>query len=93
MWPNPPETADLVSFSEEIFNGKLYFYAESHENSTYTLVTFTIYRMWIPKCKVIKISSLTFCRLDEDNLLNKLISTTQTELASCPLKTLENPWL
>ena len=23
MWPNPQETADLVTFTEEIFNGKL----------------------------------------------------------------------
>ena len=25
MWPNPPETEDLVTFIEEIFNGKLHF--------------------------------------------------------------------
>ena len=25
MWPNPQETADLVTYTEEIFNGKLYF--------------------------------------------------------------------
>ena len=25
MWPNPQETADLVTFTEEIFNGKLNF--------------------------------------------------------------------
>ena len=25
MWPNPQETADLVTFTEEIFNGKLHF--------------------------------------------------------------------
>ena len=24
MWPNPQETADLVTFTEEIFNGKLH---------------------------------------------------------------------
>ena len=23
MWPNPQETADLVTFTEKIFNGKL----------------------------------------------------------------------
>ena len=27
MWPNPQETADLVTFTEEIFNGKLHFFA------------------------------------------------------------------
>ena len=25
MWPNPQETADLVTYTEEIFNGKLLF--------------------------------------------------------------------
>ena len=25
MWSNPQETADLVIFTEEIFNGKLHF--------------------------------------------------------------------
>ena len=25
MWPNPKETADLVTFTEEIFNRKLHF--------------------------------------------------------------------
>ena len=25
MWPNPRETADLVAFTEEILNGKLFF--------------------------------------------------------------------
>ena len=25
MWPNPQETVDLVTFTEEILNGKLYF--------------------------------------------------------------------
>ena len=25
MWPNPQETEDLVTFTEEILNGKLHF--------------------------------------------------------------------
>ena len=25
MWPNPHETVDLVTFTEEIFNEKLHF--------------------------------------------------------------------
>ena len=27
MWPNPQETANSVTFTEEIFNGKLHFFA------------------------------------------------------------------
>ena len=30
MWPNPLETADLVTFTEEILNGKLYFLSSFH---------------------------------------------------------------
>ena len=28
MWPNPLETADLVTFTEEILNGKLHFFVQ-----------------------------------------------------------------
>ena len=28
MWPNPQETADLVTCTEEIFNGKLHFFVQ-----------------------------------------------------------------
>ena len=31
MWPNPQETSDLVTFTEKILNGKLYFLC-SEEN-------------------------------------------------------------
>ena len=29
MWPNPQETADLATFTEEILNGKLFFFLQS----------------------------------------------------------------
>ena len=29
MWPNPHKTADLVTFTEETLNGKLFFCAVS----------------------------------------------------------------
>ena len=28
MWPNPQETADLVKFTEEIFNMKFHFFVQ-----------------------------------------------------------------
>ena len=31
MWPNPHETADLVTVTGEIFNGKLHFCAVSDQ--------------------------------------------------------------
>ena len=31
MWPNPQETAELVSFTDEILNGKLHFLCSDFE--------------------------------------------------------------
>ena len=31
MWPNPQGTADLVTFTEEIVNGKLHFLCSAME--------------------------------------------------------------
>ena len=39
MWPNLQETADLVTFTEEILNGKLHFLCSASNN-------FKIWRMW-----------------------------------------------
>ena len=33
MWPNPQETADSVTFTEEILNGKLHFCAVTMKES------------------------------------------------------------
>ena len=60
MWPNPQETADLVTFTEEFLNGKLFFLCSdcvitfsmlceqyrklSRENSTYTRPVLHWYR-------------------------------------------------
>ena len=32
MWPNPQETGDLVTFTEEIRNGKLHFLCRVSHN-------------------------------------------------------------
>ena len=44
MWPNPQETADLVTFTEEILDGKLFGGAallvkslEDHQKDEFTL--------------------------------------------------------
>ena len=34
MWPNPQETVDLVTFTEEILNGKLYFLCSAELGTT-----------------------------------------------------------
>ena len=30
MWQNPQETADLAIFTEEVLNGKLFFFAQKY---------------------------------------------------------------
>ena len=36
MWPNPQFPADLVTFSEEIFNGKLHFLCSASKSWSYS---------------------------------------------------------
>ena len=41
MWPNPQETTDLVSFTEEVLNGKVHFfgaYIWPFSNSVYSIL-------------------------------------------------------
>ena len=38
MWPDPQETADFVTFTEEIFNGKLHFMCSEFYSSKYYYV-------------------------------------------------------
>ena len=33
MWPNPLETADLVTFTEKILHGKLHFFCSAHKTN------------------------------------------------------------
>ena len=40
MWPNPQETADLVIFTEEIFNGKLHFLCSDYWLSFHAFILF-----------------------------------------------------
>ena len=41
MWPNPQETVDLVTFTEEIFNGKLQFFLQCSLGEKKAQVTFS----------------------------------------------------
>ena len=40
MWPNPQETVDLVTFNEEIFNGKFYFLCSLIKVCTFSNILF-----------------------------------------------------
>ena len=52
MWPNPQETADLVTFTEKILNGKLHFL---RSDST-----------WLPQTYGKHISDKQIINIDED---------------------------
>ena len=41
MWPNPQEAADLVTFTEEILNGKLLFLCSDNIINFITRASFT----------------------------------------------------
>ena len=41
MWPNPQKTADLVTFTVEILNGKLHFLCSDHSRSVFILLKVT----------------------------------------------------
>ena len=42
MWPNPQETADFVTFTEEIRNGKLQFFVHCSEIEEAADITLTL---------------------------------------------------
>ena len=39
MWPNTQETADLVTFNEEILNGKLHFLCSDNCNTAKSIAS------------------------------------------------------
>ena len=53
MWPNPLETSDLVTFTEEIFNGKFHFAMylfpceiQNRNVSKYKMILYKVYPCW-----------------------------------------------
>ena len=63
MWPNPQENADLVTFTEEIVNGKLYFlcrvstYENFSEKVTYMFIS------WGKKCSYQWVRNVAFRKI------------------------------
>ena len=41
MWPNPQKTTNLVTFTEEILNGKLHFLCSEGEYNRTNIVPFS----------------------------------------------------
>ena len=53
MWPNPQETADFVTFTEEILNGKLHFLCSAIYVITNSDTTFkTVYDLNVLVVKI-----------------------------------------
>ena len=44
IWPNPPETADLVTFTGEIYNEKLHFWCRVYKGPQLVAQTFYFYQ-------------------------------------------------
>ena len=60
MWPNTQETTDLVTFTEEIFDGKLHFCAVKYVWTASIEVIFIIIIIIIIIITIIIIFTLTF---------------------------------
>ena len=67
MWPNPQFPADLVTFTEDILNGKLHFSAV-HAWSVDTFKRFR-YAQWYDPYIVIKVIAFSIIVLSENTCL------------------------
>ena len=48
MWPNPQETADIVTFTKEMFKGKLQFVCSDGSEKMKTINAWAIKKNLIP---------------------------------------------
>ena len=67
MWPNPQKTADLVTFTEEILNGKLHFLGSV--NTVETKLSLTVIKKYsrensIAKLVAMAITSTNFTMME-----------------------------
>ena len=66
MWPNPQFPADLVKFTEEIFNGKLHFlhsescFGASNNTSLFTSIYQKIYTNFFLGDRATRLYSITY---------------------------------
>ena len=73
MWPNPEETADLITFTEEILNGKLNFLSSDFDlgKQKHAINTWKSFDPII-RCTLINISTGVFIWLLQFRLCNTL---------------------
>ena len=70
MWPNPQETADLVTFTKEILNGKLYFLCseKGHTNECFLYSP----QSYLYVIKLVFMFKSKFLKLKRDSFLKVL---------------------
>ena len=71
MWPNPQETADLVTFSEENLNGKLHFCAVNPANAYLSVKRVELVESQSDRNAVLWIVDIGEKRLDKKKLKQK----------------------
>ena len=86
MWPNPQITADLVTFTEEILNGKLHVLCNVglHRNISFWInnnktKNFT-------KLQVVQIVNLVLPSLYEESLVNTIVNKGVLKILSTGIK-------
>ena len=78
MWPNPQETADLVTFTEEILNGKLHFLSHVRPQKSFqkTLKLLSLLCWWI----IIDISHFDLQNVFSTGILRKMCSENMQQI-------------
>ena len=68
MWPNPQETADLVTFTEEILNAKMYFLCSvSRRIFPLSLQNlFVLHKNVLANCKLVKLKAVIIKIMPDD---------------------------
>ena len=77
MWPNSHDTADLITFTEEIFNGKLHFLCNAcffQKYGGYTLSMQVIYEPKYSRIDQVNLWRTTFEKLERYGQLKQTIS-------------------
>ena len=74
MWPNPQETADLVTFTEEILNGKLHFLCS--DRSCMPVLKFKLMLTYVRSRKIKSINKTS-------NSIKPFLNSTKTNFINC----------
>ena len=96
MWPNPQETADLVTFTEEILNGKLHFLCSVNKNKFMNILPISLTNSQRSLITLIFFNSITLktqftSKSTGSDIARKNFPITQTECVLCGYHSPEQP--